>query len=278
MKPQADSSRSLIDIEVYNPVFSSFHKEDFFTKAADTVKQTTQQAKVSLAETAVDAVNSVTVTADKAINRAAATAQQGKDYFTTTSQNAVDTLTAATSNSINTITATAEQTKGSLREMLQTTGQIKNTTTEAIQIAVNSSISEWLQAHPVVLRLVQMLAWASDHPILSLVIVFFGVAIAWSLVKLIGRLFEILWLSILQAPFKAVQFLIRGGSPTLHKFSKFMIQHLVGAKTTEPSIIQTSNSESNHVDKQQRLLEISRRLEALRKEQNELLREVMAIL
>jgi hypothetical protein len=57
-----------------------------------------------------------------------------------------------------------------------------------------------------------------------------------------------------------------------------MIQHLVGAKTTEPSIIQTSNSESNHVDKQQRLLEISRRLEALRKEQNELLREVMAIL
>jgi hypothetical protein len=57
-----------------------------------------------------------------------------------------------------------------------------------------------------------------------------------------------------------------------------MIQHLVDAKTTEPSIIQTSNSESNHVDKQQRLLEISRRLEALRKEQNELLREVMAIL
>jgi hypothetical protein len=57
-----------------------------------------------------------------------------------------------------------------------------------------------------------------------------------------------------------------------------MIQHLVDAKTTEPSIIQTSNFKSNHVDKQQRLLEISRRLEALRKEQNELLREVMAIL
>lgn len=271
--------KSPVEIAGANSVFNSFHQlKDLFTPTADTLKETTQQAQVSLAETTVDAVNFVTVATDKAADKVATTAQQGKDYLTTTTQSAVDTLTAATSNSINTITATTEQAKGSLEQMLQRTGQIKNTTTEAIQTTINSSISEWLQAHPVVLWLVQMLVWATDHPILSLVILFFGVASAWSLIKLIGRLFERVWLLILQTPFKLGQFLLRGGSHLLFKFNGFTAKDLVGNKDVEIPILASSNSEPNHTDKQQRLSEISIRLEEIRKEQNELLQEAAAIL
>lgn len=271
----AETSKSLIEIELPKAVFSSFHKaKDFLTEAADTLKETTQQAKESLAETAGKAVDTVTVTTDQAVDTVTATVQQGKDSLTATTQEAADTLTTVTSDSVKTITATAklakaslgetiEQAKGSLEQTLQTPGQLSSRTSEAIQTAINSSISDWLQAHPVVFRLVQLLLWAANHPIISLIILVFAVAIAWSLIKAIGRLIEIAGLSLLQAPFK---------------LGRVAVKQLLPTKTTETPILQDSTSKPTYQDKQQRLAEISTRLEAIQNEQNKLLQEAAAIL
>lgn len=213
---------------------------------------------------------------------------KAKDFLTTTNHKAVD-ITSATSDSIKSITATAqqakaslretiEQTKGSLEQTLQATGQIRNTTSEAIQTAINSSVSDWLQAHPVAFRLVQMLSWATNHPILSLVILLFTIAIAWSLIKAIGRLIETASLSLLKVPFMLSMVLIGLTSQTLRKFGGLTFKQLPGAKNPAPPVLQHSTYQPSHKDKQQRLAEITTRLEVIQKEQNELLQEATAIL
>jgi len=226
---------------------------------------------------------------NKVVDTVTTTAQQAKDSLSTTTYKAVDTVTTGMSDVLNSITTTTqqakasvgesiEQTKTSLEQTLQTAGQIKSTTSEAIQTAIASSVNDWLQDHPTVLRLMQVLIWGTNHPIISLIIILFTAAIAWSLIKSIGRLFEIAWLSLLQAPFKLGRVLIQLGSRPLTSFGSLPINHLVGAKNTGIPVLQSFNSEPTAKNKQQRLAEISSRLEAIKHEQSELLQEAAEII
>ncbi|MFE1744213.1 hypothetical protein [Coleofasciculus sp. H7-2] len=147
-----------------------------------------------------------------------------------------------------------------------------------IQTAIASSINEWLQAHPSVLRLLQIFIWATNHPIVSLVILLFAVAIAGSLIKAVGRLIETTSLSILKAPFKLIQLLFGVSFQSMGKFGGLAFKHLTSAKNAELPALPDSISQPTQKDKQQRLAEISSRLETIQKEQNELLQEVAAIL
>ena len=149
---------------------------------------------------------------------------------------------------------------------------------DAIQRAIASSVNEWLQAHPPVFRLVQMLIWASDRPIVSLIIFILVVAIALSLIKGIGRLFEIFGLSILKAPFKLVLGLTGFSLKSLGKFGGFFFKQLPVANNGETAALADATSQPIENDKQQRLAEISTRLEAIRQEQNELLQELTALI
>jgi hypothetical protein len=144
-----------------------------------------------------------------------------------------------------------------------------------MQTAINNSVSEWLQAHPVVFRLVQLLVWATNHPIWGVVMLLFAFAIAWSLIKAISRLIETAWLALLQAPFKLSQALFGVSAKSLGKFKGLAVKQMV-AKTTDP-VLHNSNSELIPQDKQ-RIGEIFNRLEAIQNEQSELLQEVAAIL
>ncbi len=228
-------------------IFGSFHIKDLLTSAADTFGEKTQQAKANLIETT-----------DKAVDKVNAITQQAQVF----------------------IVEDIGKKKDSLEQTLHTTGQIKSTTSDAIQTAISSSLSDWLVEHPAVLRIVQLLAWGTNHPILSLVILLFGLAIAWSLIKAIGSLFEKAWLTILQAPLKLGQFFLKISSQSLGKFGSLMIQPLIANKNTQLSIL-PSNLQSNFEfvqNNKQRLLEISNRLEEIQNEQNELLKEATAIL
>lgn len=147
-----------------------------------------------------------------------------------------------------------------------------------IQTAIASSINEWLQAHPSVLRLLQVFIWATNHPIVSLVILLFVVAIAGSLIKAVGRLIETTSLSILKVPFQLIQLLFGVSFQSISKFGGLAFKQLTGAKNAELPALPDSNSQPIEKDKQQRLAEISSRLERIQKEQNELLQEVAAIL
>ena len=136
----------------------------------------------------------------------------------------------------------------------------------------------WLAAHPTVARSLQILNWAINHPIISAIILLFLIAIAWSLIKSIGRLFENFWLSILQIPLKLGYYLIQTSWRSLHKFSARFILKPPREQIHQMHVLPASDVQINYNEQCQRLLEISTKLAILNQEQNELILEAVSIL
>ncbi|MEH2141760.1 hypothetical protein [Nostoc sp.] len=174
------------------------------------------------------------------------------------------TATTTTDRAINTVTTSLEQS-------WQTADKFKSTTSGAVKDAIASSASDWLTQHPIFFRLVQILGWAANHPIISVVILLFALALVWSIIKAIVRLIETASWSILKVPIKLIQTLIKVSFLSFVKVGSFGVQRITGAKTTDN--LPTLLPENFQPNKQQRLVEISSRLEAIQKEQHELLQE-----
>ncbi|MEH2148499.1 hypothetical protein [Nostoc sp.] len=179
-------------------------------------------------------------------------------------QQAGQSLNTRTDRAIDTVTTSLEQT-------WQTAERFKSTTSGAVKGAIASSTSDWLTQHPIFFRLVQILGWATNHPIISIVILLFALALLWSIIKAIVRLIETASWSILKVPLKLLQALIKVSFQSLTKVGSLTVQRITGAKKTDnlPVLLPENFQQS----KQQRLIEISSRLEAIQKEQNELLQE-----
>ncbi|MEH1793660.1 MULTISPECIES: hypothetical protein [unclassified Nostoc] len=170
-----------------------------------------------------------------------------------------------------TATTTTDTVTTSLEQTWQTAEKFKSTTSGAVKDAMTSSVSDWLTQHPIFFRLVQILGWATNHPIISIVILLFAIAIIWSIIKAIVRLLETASWSILQVPLKLLQALIKVGFLSLSKVGSFAVQQITATKTTD--ILPALPPENFQPNKQQRLAEISSRLEVIQKEQHELLQE-----
>ncbi|PPS40373.1 hypothetical protein [Chroococcidiopsis sp. TS-821] len=153
--------------------------------------------------------------------------------------------------------------------LTQTTG--KAIKAVDIQSAIASTVSDWLQDHPTILRLAEIFIWGIEHPIISLIVLLFVVAISWSLIKAIGRLIDRLVTSLWQAPLKLLQVGTISIFHTLHNLGRLMLN-----KPTEQLTLQQSSLVVK--DKYQQLTEISTKLEALHQEQNELLKALMELL
>lgn len=147
------------------------------------------------------------------------------------------------------------------------TEQLKHATSDAMANAIASSTHDWLQAHPVALQSTNIILWAIDRPIISLVLLLIASAIAISIIKAINRLLEIAALSLLKAPFWLSQSLIKlgwqGGSATVNHW--FALKEAENLPATVVAV------------QEQRLGEISTRLKELQQEHDELLQELIAI-
>ncbi|MBE9004252.1 hypothetical protein IQ259_04220 [Fortiea sp. LEGE XX443] len=173
-----------------------------------------------------------------------------------------------------TATTTLEQAKSSIGQGLQTADQFKNTTSGAIETAIASSMNDWLTQHPAILRLLHVLNWSANHPVISLVILLFSLVILGSIINAIIRLFTTASFSILQAPLKLLSALIKVIFLTLARVGSFTFNQV----TNYHQIDNTSNNKTLYQDKQQRLAEISCRLEAIQQEQKQLLEEAAEII
>ncbi len=191
------------------------------------------------------------------VNSLSNSAQQAGESLKTTA-------TTTTDKAIDTVTTSLEQT-------WQTADKFKSTTSGAVKDAIASSASDWLTQHPIFFRLFQILGWGANHPIISIVILLFALALIWSIIKAIVRLIETASWSILKVPLKLLQALIKVSFLSLTQVGSFAVQRITGAKTTDN--LPTLLPESFQQNKQQRLAEISSRLEAIQKEQHELLQE-----
>ena len=231
-------------------------KNSFDITVSETLLNRLQKTKENIEE-------SLTFVTDKA-------QQLGDDWKQTATQN--------TQNTIDIFTNTVEETKDSLGENLQPL---------AVHSIINSSVTDWFEQHPAFLRIINSFNWAISHPIISLIIALFTLAILWSLIKAIGRLIESISVSILQIPLKLIQSLIKYSWLSLSKFSHFATKKITETKTANNTLDHTSdiyqlqNTNTYQIvscHKQQRLKHISFRLEEIQKEQQELLQEAADIL
>ncbi|MBW4632112.1 MAG: hypothetical protein KME30_09480 [Iphinoe sp. HA4291-MV1] len=185
----------------------------------------------------------------------------------------------AASRAVDTTTTTLEQAKASVEQTLQSAEQVKSTTSVMVQTAISSTVGDWFEQHPTLLQLVQILGWVANHPIISLVILLFALAIVWSLIKAIGRIVESASLSLLQIPFKLLQALVKVSFILFTKVNSLAFKQPTDVKTTDHiATLLPTISPQIHKDKQQRLVEISTRLEEIQTEQNHLLQEAVEIL
>ncbi len=198
------------------------------------------------------------------------------NYLTDKAQKTSDdwqqTATQSTENAIDTFNHTIEQAKGSLEENLP---QI------AVQNVVNSSVTDWFEQHPAFLGILRSFNWAVSHPIISLIVIVFSLAILWSLIKAIGRLIETASLSILKIPLKLLRSLIKYCWLWLGKFSNFATNKFTDTKTINKNPELKLHNNTYQIissNKQQRLKYISARLEEIQVEQQELLKEAADIL
>jgi hypothetical protein len=189
--------------------------------------------------------------------------QQTKHFVSDSVQQAGDSLkltaTQATGKAIDTVNTTLEQAKASI----------------TIPTAITSPMSNWLAEHPTVSRLIQIFNWATNHPIISVIILIIALSIVSSIIKAIARLIESASWSIIQVPFKLIQSLIKVSFLSLTQTSRFAVKQLTGNNIVT---LPPENFQPIHQAKQERLAEISARLEAIQKEQQGLLQEVATIL
>ncbi|MBD2450351.1 hypothetical protein H6G76_24980 [Nostoc sp. FACHB-152] len=183
-----------------------------------------------------------------------------------------ETATSTTSKAIDVVTTNLEQAKGSLE-------QFKNTTSGAMETAIASSIKDWLTQHPAMSRLLQMLNWAAIHPVISLVILLFSLAILWSIINAIIRLFTTASFSLLQAPFKLLLSLIKVSFLFLNKVARLALQKNINYQPRDNiSTLSPNNIQNFYLGKEQRLAEISCRLEEINQEQKKLLQEAAQLI
>ncbi|MBD2441407.1 hypothetical protein [Nostoc sp. FACHB-110] len=183
-----------------------------------------------------------------------------------------ETAASKTNQAIDVVTTNLEQAKSSLE-------QFKHTTSGAMETAIASSINDWLTQHPAMSRLLQILNWAAIHPVISLVILLFSLAILWSIINAIIRLFTTASFSLLQAPFKLLLSLIQFSFLFLHNVARLAFQKATNYQPKDS----ISNLSPNHIqpfyrDKEQRLTEISYRLEEINQEQKKLLQEAAQLM
>ena len=204
-------------------------------------------------------------TIEENFNSVTAKAQQVSDDWQ-------QSATQSTENAIDKFNNTIEQAKGSFEENLP---QI------SVQTVVNSSVADWFEQHPAFMGIIRFLNWTASHPIVSLIVLVFSLAILWSLIKAIGRLIETASLSILKVPLKLLGSLIKYCWRSLGKFRAFATNKYTDTKTiNKNSELQLNNNTYQIIssNKQQRLKDISARLEEIQVEQQKLLKEAADIL
>jgi hypothetical protein len=186
-----------------------------------------------------------------------------------------ETAEQTTDKTINTVTNTLDQVQGSLENSWQKVTQVKNTTSAAIENAITSYIENLVTQHPTFLRFSQILSWSVNHPIISVVIFLFIIALLWSIIKGIVRLIETASWSILKAPFKLLQVLITASFVSFTKLVKGKQAITINQKDDTISTFTKLDNVDRRIseDKKHRLAEISHRLELIHEEQKQLLQE-----
>lgn len=206
--------------------------------------------------------------------------QIAKDFVTHTSQELTESLQTtaaeATNNTINTVTNTLEQSKNYFQHNWIAAEQVKNAVASEIQSSITDFIDNLFTQNPSLLRLVQTLSWSVHHPIISVIVLLFLIALIGSIIKGIVKLIETASWSILQVPLKLIWKFAKLSFFSIWKMGNLAFNHQI-SKSQNPNT-STDLVTNLYKNKQQRLADISQRLNEIQQEQQDLLQEVAELI
>jgi DNA uptake protein ComE-like DNA-binding protein len=241
------------------------------TQAGETAKTTlltaTDQAIAKISDAATRAVTTIHATADRETQSLTDTAQQATTAviettdrakvsiteITQMSLQAVERVNSATAQQIHRLTEATDQATIALNNRWQSAG-MRGTMIDVAQDAIANSVQTWLDAHPII-------GWFIIHPLILIATILLLIWLSWGLFRAIAQLSERLWIGLLRAPFQLLG--------------------LCWQLATR--LLQRSNSEPqpalpDEPNKQEKLATLLARLEDMRREQDELLKEVQMML
>ncbi|WP_234708749.1 MULTISPECIES: hypothetical protein [Kamptonema] len=242
-------------------------------KALVTVTETTEKARNSLSEVTNQAVTRVSETTNKAVDAVTHSAATAKETLTQATNSAVTTLNQTTSQAVDSVNQAKEKAKASLQDSIHQAENISSAASDTLQNAINASVKNWVDSHPLIF-------WLVSHPLIALALLLLSIFIILGLFQALGSFFARGWLSILQLPGKFIQGVFTVGSKSVSNLGGVAVNSLVSRNLGENNnlSLQLNGVQSNSSESQERLANILTRLEAIRQEQNQLLQEAEAIL
>lgn len=241
--------------------------------ALGNVAEKTEKARIYLSEMANQAVSRVSESTNKVVDAISHSAATAKETINQTTNSAVNTLNQSTSQAVESVNQATEKVKASLEYSINKAGNMSGTALDAIKSAINGTVKDWIDSHPVVF-------WLVSHPLISLAMLLIFIFIILGFFQALGKFFAEGWLFILQSPGKFMQGVFSVASKSVSNVGGVAVNSLVPKNTQEKnnSALQLRGVESKSLESQERLANILTRLEAIRQEQNQLLQEASAIL
>ncbi|MBE9230917.1 hypothetical protein IQ231_04245 [Cuspidothrix issatschenkoi LEGE 03284] len=161
-------------------------------------------------------------------------------------------------------TQTTDNTKAYLENNWQNVEKITNNTSEVIQKNINTAIHDLFSQYPWFFQILEVFTWGINHPVRGLITLLFTIALLGSIIKAIVKVIETASWSILKIPLILLQKLLKSLWMTLIQLGIFGIGK-----------VKTNQFNNN---RQQRLAEISQRLEVIHNEQKGLLQEAAKLM
>jgi len=110
------------------------------------------------------------------------TGATAKETINHTTNSAVNTLNPTTSQAVESVNQATEKAKIPLEDSIHKAGNMSEVASNAIQSAINGTVKDWIDSHPVVFRLV-------SHPLISLAILLLFIFIILGLLQAVASFF-----------------------------------------------------------------------------------------
>ncbi|MFM6037550.1 MAG: hypothetical protein ACKPBB_07795 [Sphaerospermopsis kisseleviana] len=241
-------------------------------KSLNSFSETGEKTSQSLTETFQGATNTVSNSTGKVVNKITETATQAKDNFTTTTSSVIDNVNQVKNNAVDSFIESAKQ-----------AGNLTNSVSKAMENAINNFITHqwdamttWIDNHPTISWVMKLLNLAVNHPVITAFMIFLGIYIIWKIFQLFSKILDQGLLFTLKTPLKLIYAMFSFG---FKKISKLLFSGLKVRKSEDNSVILNNAIANNSsLDTKQEITKLLMRLEAVRKEENEILENLTALL
>lgn len=241
-------------------------------KSLNSFSETAEKTSQSLTETFQGATNTVSNSTGKVINKITETTNQAKDAFTTTTSSVIDNVNQVKNHAVDSFIESAKQ-----------AGNLTNSVSKAMENAINNffnhqwdTMTTWIDNHPTISWIMKLLTLAVNHPVITAFMIFLGIYIIWKIFQLFSKILDQGLLFTLKTPLKLIYAMFSFGFKNISKllFSGFKFK-----KSEDNSLILNNAIADNiSLDTKQEITKLLMRLEAVRKEENEILENLTALL